>query len=123
LTQDAAAVFTGAMPLILGEFERLIMLTVLRLGDDAYSGAIGDDLRERAGRGVSPGAVFTTLERLEARGLVGSRYGEPTPERGGRRKRFYRLRADGRRALAHALEIERRVADGLEDQLPGWQRS
>jgi DNA-binding PadR family transcriptional regulator len=111
------------MPAILGEFERLVMLTVLRLGDEAYSGAIGDDLRTRAGRDASPGAVFTTLERLEARGLVGSRYGDPTPERGGRRKRYYKLRADGRRALAQALETERRVADGLEDQLPGWHRS
>ena len=103
------------MPPILGEFERLVMLTVLRLGDHAYSGAVGDDLRDRAG--------FTTLERLEARGLVTSRYGDPTPERGGRRKRFYRLRADGRRALAHALETERRVAQGLENELPGWQDS
>ncbi len=111
------------MPPILGEFERLVMLTVLRLGDHAYSGAVGDDLRDRAGRQVSPGAVFTTLERLEARGLVSSRYGDPTPERGGRRKRFYRLRADGRRALAHALETERRVAEGLENELPGWQNS
>lgn len=111
------------MPAILGEFERLIMLTVLRLGDEAFSIAIRDDLRQRASRDVSPGAVFTTLERLETRGLVASRYGDPTPERGGRRKRYYRLRADGRRALAHALEIERRVADGLEDQLPGWHRS
>jgi PadR family transcriptional regulator PadR len=110
------------MPPVLGEFERLVMLTVLRLGDDAYSMAVREDLQARAGRNASPGAVFTTLERLETRGLVASRYGEPTPERGGRRKRFYRLRAEGRRALAHALEVERRVADGLEDQLPGFQR-
>lgn len=111
------------MPPVLGEFERLVMLTVLRLGEDAYSGAIGDDLRSRAGRDVSQGALYTTLERLETRGLVRSRYGDPTPERGGRSKRFYAIRAEGRRALAHALETERRVADGLEDQLPGWQRS
>ena len=111
------------MPPVLGEFERLVMLTVLRLGAEAYTGAVRDDRQARAGREASPGAVFTTLERLETRGLVASRYGEPTPERGGRRKRYYRLRAEGRRALAHALEIERRVADGLEDQLPGWQRS
>jgi PadR family transcriptional regulator PadR len=110
-------------PALLGEFERLIMLTVLRLGDDAFSIAIRDDLRARAGRDVSPGAVFTTLERLEGRGLVTSRYGDPTPERGGRRKRYYRLRAEGRRALAHALETERRVAAGLEDKLSGWHRS
>jgi DNA-binding PadR family transcriptional regulator len=108
---------------VLGEFERLVMLTVLRLGDGAYSAAVREDLQKRARRDASPGAVFTTLERLETRGLVASRYGEPTPERGGRRKRYYRLRAEGRRALAHALEVERRVADGLEDHLPGFQRS
>lgn len=111
------------MPAVLGEFERLIMLTVLRLGEDAYSAAVRGDLQTRSGRDASAGAVFTTLERLEARGLVSSRYGDPTPERGGRRKRYYKLRAEGRRALAHALEVERRVADGLHEQLPGWGRS
>ena len=80
---------------VLGEFEQLVMLTVLRLDDGAYTAAVRQELLERAGRDVSPGAVFTTLERLESRGLVASRYGEPTPERGGRRKRYYRLRAEG----------------------------
>lgn len=111
------------MPPFLGEFEQLIMLTVLRLGDDAYSSAVREELKARANRDVSPGAVFTTLERLEGRGLVSSRYGDPTPERGGRRKRYYRLRAEGRRALVHSLETVRRVAEGLEDQLPGLERS
>jgi DNA-binding PadR family transcriptional regulator len=110
------------MAVVLGEFEQLVMLTVLRLGDEAYSAAVRQELRDRAGRDVSPGAVFTTLERLEDRGLVSSRYGDPTPERGGRRKRYYRLRADGRRALARSLETVRRAAEGLEDQLPGLQR-
>ena len=79
----------------LGEFEQLVMFAVLRLDDDAYGASVRDELKGRAGRDVSPGAIFTTLERLEGRGLVTSRYGEPTPERGGRRKRFYRLTADG----------------------------
>lgn len=111
------------MPAILGELEQLIMLTVLRLGDDAHSVAVRQDLKARAGRVVSPGAVYTTLERLEGRGLVNSRYGDPTAERGGRRKRYYRLRAEGRRALSHALSAVRRVAAGIEDQLPGYERS
>lgn len=102
---------------VLGEFEQLVMLTVLRLDDGAYSAAVRQELLERAGRDVSPGAVFTTLERLESRGLVASRYGDPTPERGGRRKRFYRLRAEGRRALARSLDTMRRVAEGLEAKL------
>ena len=102
---------------VLGEFEQLVMLTVLRLDEGAYTAAVRQELLERAGRDVSPGAVFTTLERLENRGLVTSRYGDPTPERGGRRKRYYRLRAEGRRALARSLDTMRRVAEGLEAKL------
>jgi PadR family transcriptional regulator, regulatory protein PadR len=105
------------LPVILGEFEQLVMLTVLRLGDEAYTGAVRDELIQRAGRDATPGAIFTTLERLEERGLVTSRYGDPTVERGGRRKRYYRLRPEGRRALSHSLETIRRVAAGLEPKL------
>ena len=101
----------------LGEFEQLVMLAVLRLDEHAYGTAIGAELKERAERDVSPGAIFTTLERLEARGLVTSRYGEPTAERGGRRKRFYRLSADGRRALLRSLATVRRMARGLQPRL------
>src|SRR5687768_2424880 len=82
------------MPSALGEFEQLVMYAVLRLDDEAYGAAIRRELLERAGRDVSPGAIFTTLERLEARGLVTSEYGEPTQERGGRRKRFYRVKPE-----------------------------
>lgn len=98
----------------LGEFEQLVMCAVVRLDEDAYGAAIRQELLDRAGRDVSPGAIFTTLERLEARGLVTSAYGEPTPERGGRRKRFYRLRPEGRRALAASIETIKRMARGLE---------
>lgn len=97
----------------LGEFEQLVMCAVLRLDDAAYGASIREELLERAGRDVSPGAVFTTLERLEARGLVTSRYGEPTPERGGRRKRYYTLQPEGRRLLAASLDTIRRMARGL----------
>jgi len=101
----------------LGDFEQLVMLAVLRLDDEAYGTSIRDELKVRAERDVSPGAIFTTLERLESRGLVTSRYGEPTAERGGRSKRFYKLSADGRRALARALRIVRRMVQGLEPKL------
>jgi PadR family transcriptional regulator, regulatory protein PadR len=101
----------------LGEFEQLVMLAVLRLDDEAYGASVRDELKARAERDVSPGAIFTTLERLESRGLVTSRYGEPTAERGGRRKRFYRLSADGRRALARSLNTVKRMARGLEPKL------
>ena len=101
----------------LGEFEQLVMLAVLRLGDDAYGTSIREELKARAERDVSPGAVFTTLERLESRGLVVSRYGEPTAERGGRRKRFYELNAEGRRALARSIRTVKRMVRGLEPKL------
>jgi DNA-binding PadR family transcriptional regulator len=101
----------------LGEFEQLVMFAVLRLDDDAYGASVREELQDRAARDVSPGAIFTTLERLEARGLVTSKYGEPTPERGGRRKRFYRLTAEGRRALARSFDTVKRMARGLEPKL------
>ena len=101
----------------LGEFEQLVLLAVLRLDNEAYGAAIGRELREKAARDASPGAIFTTLERLEARGLVRSRYGEPTAERGGRRKRYYRLRSAGRRALSRSYTATIRMAQGLEAKL------
>ena len=101
----------------LGEFEQLVLLAVLRLDDEAYGAAIGQELRKKAGRDASPGAIFTTLERLVARGLVRSRYCEPTPERGGRRKRYYQLRAAGQRALARSYTATIRMAQGLEAKL------
>lgn len=101
----------------LGEFEQLVMCAVLRLDEGAYGTAIREELKTRAERDVSPGAIFTTLERLETRGLVSSRFGEPTAERGGRRKRFYRLNAEGRRALARSLRTVERMAQGLEPKL------
>jgi len=101
----------------LGDFEQLVMLAVMRLDDEAYGTPIRDELKTRAERDVSPGAIFTTLERLESRGLVTSRYGDPTAERGGRSKRFYRLTPEGRRSLARAVRIARRMVQGLELKL------
>ncbi len=101
----------------LGDFEQLVMLAVMRLDDEAYGTSIRDELKSRAEREVSPGAIFTTLERLESRGLVTSRYGEPSPERGGRSKRFYRLTPDGRRTLGKAVRTVRRMVQGLELKL------
>ena len=105
------------MSAALGEFEQLVLLAVLRLGEDAYGAAIRRELVECAGRDASPGAIFTTLERLEARGLVRSRFGEPTPERGGRRKRYYQLRAEGMRALSRSYAAMMRMAKGVESRL------
>ena len=85
-----------------GEFEQLLLYAVLHL-QDGEDGACGPTIRQtietRTGRVISPGAIYTALTRLESRGFVRSSLGDPTPERGGKRKRFYRLRPAGDTAL------------------------
>ena len=102
---------------ILGEFEQLVLLALVRLGPEAYGVSITDDIAQRTGREVSLGSVYKTLERLEDKGFVASRVGDPTPERGGRRKKYYRLQAAGQRALAHSIEALRAMTEGLEADL------
>lgn len=101
----------------LGEFEMLLLSAVVRLGADAYGAAVAREIERRTGREASPGAVYTGLERLEAKGLVTSTVGRPTPERGGRRKRHYTLRPDGARALAQALEAISDMSRNLRPKL------
>jgi len=79
------------MTIVLGDFEQLVLLSLMRLGSDAYGVSICDEITARTGRDVSLGAVYKTLERMEDKGLVSSRLGEPTAERGGRRKRAVQL--------------------------------
>ena len=98
---------------ILGEFEQLVLLALVRQGEDGYGVSICQDLSDRTGRDVSLAAVYKTLERLETKGLVGSRLGEPTAQRGGRRKKFFRLLAPGERALKSSLSAIRRMTEGL----------
>ena len=97
----------------LGEFEQIVLLTILRLKDDAYGVSIRAEISSRTGRDVAPGALYTTLERLESKGLLRSRVGEPTPERGGRAKRFYTVSGVGIKAIARAERAFRRLLDGL----------
>ena len=101
----------------LGDFEQLVLLGVLRLGDDAYGAAIRQDIHARSGRDVSITAVDTTLDRLENKGLLRSRIGTPTPQRGGRRRKFYALRPAGAAALREAYRAFTAMAGGLETQL------
>ena len=101
----------------LGDFEQLVLLGVLRLGDDAYGAAIRQEIHARSGRDVSINAVYTTLERLENKGLLRSRVGTPTPQRGGRRRKYYALRAAGATALREAYRALTAMAGGLETQL------
>lgn len=79
----------------LGEFELIVLLALLRLGDDAYGVPIARVIEESTGREVGIGSVYAALERLEQKGLVASRLGEPTPERGGRAKRYFRVTKAG----------------------------
>jgi PadR family transcriptional regulator PadR len=101
----------------IGEFEQLILIALVRLGDDAYGVTIRAEIEGKTGRVVSPGALYTALDRLEKRGLVSSRLGEPTPERGGKRKRLYTVQPAGERTLARVYESLRLMASGMATRL------
>ena len=103
-----------ATPVNLGEFEQLILLAILRLRDDAYGVTIRAELADRAGRTVAPGALYTTLERLEIKGLIASRMSDPTPQRGGRAKRQVTVTAEGMEALTRSVQAYQRLLDGLK---------
>lgn len=98
----------------LAEFELLVLLAVLRVGDEAYSIAIRDAIDARTGRPTSRAAVFITLERLEEKGLVTSRYGDPTPVRGGRTKRFFAPTGAGLAAVKRSVAMVSSMTAGLE---------
>ena len=102
-----------APALNLGEFEQLILLAILRLGDDAYGVTIRAELADRTGRNVAPGAMYTALERLETKGLIESRMSDPTPQRGGRAKRKVTVTAAGIEAVTRAVQAYERLLDGL----------
>ena len=89
----------------LGDMEHLVLLAILRLGRDAYGIPILDEVAARSGREVSRATVYVALKRLEQKGLVTSRLGDSTPERGGRAKRFFRLKPSGLKALRESREM------------------
>jgi DNA-binding PadR family transcriptional regulator len=103
-----------APALQLGEFEQIVLLSILRLNDDAYGVTIRNEISKCTGREPAPGALYTTLDRLEEKGLVRSRMGDPTPERGGRSKRYFTVNAKGMKALTDVLRSYRRLLEGLE---------
>jgi PadR family transcriptional regulator, regulatory protein PadR len=98
----------------LGEFELMILLTILHLGDDVYGVPLSRELAVRRGREISVGSVYAALDRLETKGLVASRLGESTPERGGRAKRYFRVTEHGLRTVYET----RRVLNKLWQSLP-----
>ena len=102
---------------MLGELEQIVLLAVLRVGSQAYGVAITREIEREARRDLTLATVYKTLSRLEEKGLVVSTLGDPTPERGGRRKRYYAVTSAGRRALRSALTTLGRLATGLD---LGW---
>src|SRR5947207_6903248 len=86
----------------LGGFELLVLLALIRLGEDAYGVPISEAIEESSGKEVALGSVYITLDRLEAKGLVSSRLGEPTAERGGRAKTYFKITAKGLREVRQA---------------------
>ncbi|KPJ91353.1 MAG: hypothetical protein AMS18_08855 [Gemmatimonas sp. SG8_17] len=101
----------------LGEFEQLLLFALVRLGDNAYGVTIRREIESRAGRSVSSGAIHTAMERLESRGYVTSAVGEPTPRRGGKRKKFYRIQRAGAEALSRSYDALHEMAKGLRPKL------
>src|SRR5687768_17441502 len=98
----------------LGEFEVIVLLAILRLGDHAYGVPIRTDIEHRTGRTLSVGALYRTLDRLEDKKLVASAFSDPTPERGGRSKRYFRVTPFGLRALRANHEALTAMWEGLE---------
>lgn len=104
-----------AMPdIYLGELEQIVLLAVLRLDDEAYATPILEQIQRQAGRRVARGALYTALDRLEAKGCLRSRVGEPLAERGGRARRYFTVTPAAVRALKQSRLALQRLWDGLE---------
>ena len=102
-------------PNYLGEFELLVMLTVIRLGEGAYGVPIAGEIEQQTGRGVAFGTVYSTLERLQKKGFVRSDLGDATPERGGRAKRYFRVTPTGLRTVRETKQTLSRLWRGLPE--------
>lgn len=98
----------------LGELEHIVLLAVLRLGADAYGVPIRADIEQRTGRSLTVGALYRTLDRLEDKGYLESWVGDPTPQRGGRSKRYFKLRPRGINTLRASRDALVAMWDGLE---------
>lgn len=100
-----------------GEFELLVLLAILRLGDDAYGVTIREELERETSRTLTLGTAYKTLGRLEAKGYLRTRMAPPTRERGGRRKKLYDLTPTGLEAARRSLGDLRSLVAGLEPEL------
>ncbi len=110
--------YHNVMVIMLGEFEYLLVSAAARLAEDAYGASIQQDMNESTGRRCSTGALYTTLDRLEAKGLIKTWMGDPTPQRGGRRKRMVRVTAKGVREAASFYNAVTRASRGVS-----WEAS
>jgi PadR family transcriptional regulator, regulatory protein PadR len=97
----------------LGSFEFMVMLTLIRLGENAYGVPISETIEQQTGRDISLGSVYATLDRLERKGLVSSTMGEPTQERGGRAKKYFRVTAKGLRSVRETRRVLNKLWHGL----------
>jgi PadR family transcriptional regulator, regulatory protein PadR len=102
----------------LGEFELMILLTLIRLGDEAYGVPLARELSAIRGGDVSVGSVYAALDRLELKGLIASNLGDPSPERGGRAKRYFRVTEEG----LHSVRETRKILSKLWKSLPVTRR-
>ncbi|MEO7362166.1 MAG: PadR family transcriptional regulator [Gemmatimonadaceae bacterium] len=98
----------------LGELEQLVLFALLRLGDDAYGVTVHQEILERTGRTMSFATIYTTLSRLESKGMVDSFVGDPTPERGGRAKKHFAMTSNGKLALQQSVRALRSMSRGLD---------
>jgi PadR family transcriptional regulator, regulatory protein PadR len=101
----------------LGDLEQIVLLAVLRLGDDAYGVPIRAEIERRTSRSLTVGALYRTLDRLEQTGYVASWFSDPTPERGGRSKRYFKVRSPGLRALRASRAALSAMWEGLDPQV------
>jgi PadR family transcriptional regulator len=99
---------------MLGELEQLVLLGVMRAGQNAYGVPVHDEIQRRAARDLTLGTIYKTLARLEEKGMVTSRVGDPTAERGGRRTRCFQVTPAGSRALQTSIGSLKRMAAGLD---------
>lgn len=98
----------------LGSLEHIVLLAIMRLGVEAYGMTVRREIETATGRDISIGAVYATLVRLESKGFLKSHSGDPTPERGGRAKRYFRMTIRGESALRSTHEIIRKMSAGLK---------
>ena len=103
----------------LGELEQIVLLAVLRVGDEAYGVPILEQIEAQTGRKLARGALYTALERLEAKGCLRSRMGEPLPERGGRARRYFTVTPAAVRALRQSRRSLMRLWRGLDSVIEG----